>query len=616
MTSPGRRWRRPRVAVLLVLALLAPLAALAALTGSAAMNSRAQQRVSARVEQDSNALGALMAARALVVNEYVPSSALASAAAFKITPAQVKKLFAIDYPSLLARARPLVDRDAALRSTPLLRADLDALHRLRPSIGAGRGDSDVVVQFFTRFTADIDDAWRARFHTLTRDVTTLSGKTGLLAQNVDALSRSFAVLSAATARAEATYAAVSGPGTAGSVRPLIEANGEFTADTTGFPSGLGPRAAQAWQVWQRDPKAVAWEKTIAETVSTALAGKRSVLASNPVVYGIAFTREPQWLNDLTAVIEGASTDMRDVAHHEAASAARSYREEVAVFALSVLIAAGATVLLARAVVRPLRRLATAARRVAEGDFVLQTVKVSGPREVADTILAVDEMTSVFSAVEAFTVTLAENPDAPSLDVPLPGRTGQALQTTLNRLRESVRHAERQRVILHEMATHDSLTGLLNRQAARSALSRELSRAHRESGAVMMLYVDLDNLKGINDSYGHGVGDDAIRLTGQALRSAARASDIVARVGGDEYLVAGTAGEHGEVQMLADRLRGAVAATRLTAGDEVIALRCSIGVSCSEPADDVDSLIHNADQALYAAKAQGRDRSSWHASASA
>ena len=247
-----------------------------------------------------------------------------------------------------------------------------------------------------------------------------------------------------------------------------------------------------------------------------MAGRRSPLATDQIAYGVAFTKEPKWLNVLTAVTVGASTDMSDIAHHEALSASRSYRDQVAVFVLSVLLAAGATVLLARAVVRPLRRLAAAARRVAEGDFDLPPVKPGGPREVADTIKAVDEMTSVFAAVEAFTVTLAEEPDAPSLDVPLPGRTGRALQTTLNRLRESVRHAERQRVILHEMATHDSLTGLLNRQAARAALHRELARARRDEGTVMMLFVDLDNLKTINDSFGHQIGDEAIRLTGQAL----------------------------------------------------------------------------------------------------
>jgi diguanylate cyclase (GGDEF)-like protein len=600
--------------VLLVLALLAPLAALAALTGGSAVNSRAQQQISARVERDATDLGALMAARALVVNEYVPSSALVAAVQFKLSTAQVKQIFGIDYEAALSAARPLVDGDAALHSAPILSADLKRLHQLRPSIDSGHGNADTIRGLFEKFQIDIDNVWRSRFQVMQRDIGELTGRTGLVAQSVDALSRSFQVLIAATSRAQQSDLVVNGPGIPSAAEALIEANGAFAASTSGFPAGLGPRAAAAWTVWAKDPQAQAWEKTVAQTVRTALAGHKSLLATNPIAYGVAFTKEPLWLNELTAVTVGGSTDMRDVAHVEALAAARSYRNELAVFVFSVLIAAGATLLLARAVVRPLKRLADAARRVAEGDFGLQSVRASGPREVADTIVAVDEMTSVFGAVEAFTVTLAENPDAASLDVPLPGRTGQALQTTLNRLRESVRDAERQRVVLHEMATHDSLTGLLNRQAARSALRRELSRAVREGGSIALMYVDLDNLKGINDTYGHSLGDDAIRLTGQALRSAARASDIVARVGGDEYLVAGVAGTQREVQALADRLRRTVAASLLHNGGELIPLRCSIGVSCSEPEDDADSLIHKADQALYAAKTLGRDRSAWHESA--
>jgi diguanylate cyclase (GGDEF)-like protein len=557
-----------------------------------------------------------MRARTLVVNEYVPSSALTAAAQFKITPAQVMKLFRIDFVGMLHAARPPVDADAALRSDPTLVADLARLHQLRPLIDRGSGDPETVRGFFEKFESDVDNVWRAQFQTMRHDIEKLTGKTGLVAQRVDALAGSFTVLMAATSRAQQSDLVVNGPGTPASAKTLIEANGAFAASTAGFPSGLGPRATSAWNTWLKDPQARAWEKTITETVDTAMAGKKSPLATNQIAYGVAFTKEPKWLNELTAVTVGASTDMSDVAHREALSSRRDYQEEVAVFVLSVLLAAGATILLARAVVRPLRRLAAAARRVAEGDFALQSVKPSGPREVADTIAAVDEMTSVFSAVEAFTVTLAENPDAPSLDIPLPGRTGRALQTTLNRLRESVRHAERQRVILHEMATHDSLTGLLNRQAARSALRRELARARRESGTVMMLYVDLDNLKTINDSYGHRVGDDAIRLTAQALRTGARESDIVARIGGDEFLVAGPVTAASEVQALADRLRATVAGSELIAGSTLVALRCSIGLSCSAPGDDVDALVHKADQALYAAKTLGRDRSAWHEQAAA
>ena len=132
--------RRPRVALLLALALLVPLTALAALTGSSAVNSRTQHEISARVERDATDLGALMQARALVVNEYVPSSALTAAAQFKITPAQVKRIFRIDYPALLHAARTPVDANAALRSDPILVADLTRLHQLRPLIDTGRGD--------------------------------------------------------------------------------------------------------------------------------------------------------------------------------------------------------------------------------------------------------------------------------------------------------------------------------------------------------------------------------------------------------------------------------------------------------------------------------------------
>ena len=201
-----------------------------------------------------------------------------------------------------------------------------------------------------------------------------------------------------------------------------------------------------------------------------MAGRRSALATDLIAYGMAFTKEPTWLNELTAVTVGASTDMSDVAQREALSA------EPQLSGPGRRLRASASCW--RRVRRSCWRAPSCGRCAGsppqrdawpKETSHLPHVKASGPREVADTIAAVDEMTSVFSAVEAFTVTLAEDPDAPSLDVPLPGRTGRALQTTLNRLRESVRHAERQRVILHEMATHDSLTGLLNRQAARAAM---------------------------------------------------------------------------------------------------------------------------------------------------
>ena len=132
------RCHRPRVALLLALALLVPLTALAALTGSSAVKSRTQHEISARVERDATELGALMQARALVADEYVPSSALTAAAQFKITPAQVKRIFRIDYPAVLHNARKPVDANAALRSDPTLVADLTSCTSCAPRSTAGR----------------------------------------------------------------------------------------------------------------------------------------------------------------------------------------------------------------------------------------------------------------------------------------------------------------------------------------------------------------------------------------------------------------------------------------------------------------------------------------------
>ena len=206
-----RRWRRPGVALLLALALLVPVTALAVLTGGSAAKSRTQEQVSARVERDATDLGALMAARSRVVNEYVPSSALVAADQFKITPAQIKQLFGIDYPAVLHAAREPVDADAALRSDATLIADLKRLHQLRPEIDNNRGNPDTVRDFFEKFEVDIDNVFRARFQFMERDIEGLTGKTGLVAQRVDALSNSFAVLMAATSRAQQSDLVVTGP---------------------------------------------------------------------------------------------------------------------------------------------------------------------------------------------------------------------------------------------------------------------------------------------------------------------------------------------------------------------------------------------------------------------
>ena len=374
---------------------------------------------------------------------------------------------------------------------------------------------------------------------------------------------------------------------------------------------FGPEATKAWTALQRDPAVAKFETVIAGTIDATLQGKPSPLAGNVRLQAQAFAQGTAMLDRLQAVAAGAAADVRSVAKAEEKAATRSFQLSVVFFVVSLLLAAIALLILIRFVVRPLHRLSRAARRLAGGDFSVPAVPPTGPREVAQTIVAVDELAAALAAVEKFTVTLAEDPTAASLDTPLPGRTGVALQTTLDRLLESVRDADRQRLALVEVAMHDGLTGLLNRRAALEEVQRELDRSQRDAIPVMALFVDLDGLKTINDTYGHQAGDDAIRLTAEALQTSARKFDVIARLGGDEFLVAGRCiGSHDDLQMLAERIHTAVGRQALTIDGQSVPLRCCIGVALSEPGDDVETLVHQADQALYAAKRQGRNRVSW------
>ncbi len=609
MSLSGRR--RPRTALLLTLLLLIPMSTLAAVTGSAAWAGGRAERSAETVQLGATRLAALMTARVAVLGEYVPSAALVQAADFHLTAAQVRSMFGIDYPAVLRAARAVVDANPVLRADPLLAADLARLRQLRPDVDGGQARSVDVEALFKRLTADIDGLWSGEFAQLRRDVSAHGGGSGQLPQLVEATADTFTMLNAAMLQATEVRAVVAGSGDPQSAKALIEANTTFAAAAVGFPGRLGPDGAAAWRAWQADPAAIGWEKVVSRTVELTLAGKRSPLATDLLAYGRAFTQEPVWLDGLTAVLVGAAADMRDQARHEEQVAVTGFQRELAVFGGSLLLVIAAALLLGRAIVRPLRRLAATTRRVVGGDFGVAAVAPSGPREVADTVAAVDDMTAVLAAVEQYTVTLAADPTAPTLDVPLPGRTGLALQTTLDRLRQSVLASERARLELSVVASEDGLTGLLNRRAAFQAVGRDLAGAARHGGSVVALFVDLDGLKGINDSYGHQAGDRALQLAADALRAAARSSDVVGRIGGDEFLIAGmVTGPAAEVLALADRVRAAVAGCDFEVDGHRVPLACSVGAALSEPGDDVDALVHRADAALYTAKAQGRDRVCW------
>jgi two-component system cell cycle response regulator len=171
------------------------------------------------------------------------------------------------------------------------------------------------------------------------------------------------------------------------------------------------------------------------------------------------------------------------------------------------------------------------------------------------------------------------------------------------------HADRARL---EMLAHtDPLTQTHNRRALMERLTEEMERARRYGLYLSVLMVDLDHFKAINDSYGHVVGDEVLRGVSATLQREARAVDVVARFGGEEFVVVlpETAAEG--AMSLAERIRARIASTPPVPGGEYGWLRVTVSIGVATvPAPGVstpEELIGVADEALYRAKAEGRNR---------
>lgn len=160
-----------------------------------------------------------------------------------------------------------------------------------------------------------------------------------------------------------------------------------------------------------------------------------------------------------------------------------------------------------------------------------------------------------------------------------------------------------------MATTDLLTGLSNRRAILQQANAEIRRASRYQKDLAVLMLDIDHFKQINDQHGHGAGDKVlIEFAGLCLQSI-RETDLAGRYGGEEFFILLPEIDLATAILSADRIRMAVAAHHFRLNDgNSITVTCSIGIAMYRPEqDDLDKLLLRADQALYQAKRQGRNR---------
>jgi two-component system chemotaxis response regulator CheY len=189
------------------------------------------------------------------------------------------------------------------------------------------------------------------------------------------------------------------------------------------------------------------------------------------------------------------------------------------------------------------------------------------------------------------------------------RARVAIGERIINLETSLSDARRQMEIL---AMQDGVTGLLNRRAIHQHAEAELSRTQRHHAPVSLVLLDIDHFKLVNDQFGHLVGDQALRMVADVLVEKKRPYDWAGRWGGEEFLLVLPRTTLAEAQRVAERVRLSVAATNLTLDDnQKVNVEVSLGVTSTsgnlEALPSLDTLLQQADEALYHAKETGRNR---------
>ncbi len=161
-------------------------------------------------------------------------------------------------------------------------------------------------------------------------------------------------------------------------------------------------------------------------------------------------------------------------------------------------------------------------------------------------------------------------------------------------------------LLYEMATRDALTNLDNRHQFKTHLLHHIERARRDARPISMLVIDADRFKRVNDTRGHDIGDRALVHIARMIQSCCRVTEIIARWGGEEFVVLLPETGYEGAMRVAERIRTAIESTPLSLQSGMLSLTVSIGGAELEASDDLNTLFHRADQQLLKAKEAGRN----------
>ncbi len=564
------------------------------------------------IASDVDRLGHLVDARAAIHAERVPTEALMRAGGIGGDTDMVSRLLGYDVLTVLADRRGIVDSAVGALGGDNAIVSVDELRAIRSQIADGTITSDVMAGTFGGYDTELKDAIEQSLIGIRFEADNLAGSSDVNA-SLDGLNAATAALDAVDKQvAELSSRHLGTSSSQGIDVYLVDATTRQQMADDALSSTPLLSIRQAWAELQQTDPATTLEAGVTDAIADDSQRTGSEPAA-PVSDITQFTKISKagvaYEAGIYDIIREANASMRSAVGEIRDAAMTDLRRWMAFAAALAVLTVVVSLWFARSISLPLQRLAVRAEAVSAGDLDQPPLGRQGQRDIAVTFEAFDDLTANLRLLEAKANALAAlDFESDSLAKPLPGRLGQSLQRSVQVLSGSILERDQLQKNLEQQATHDALTGLHNRAAAGDALERALARSRRSGVGLAVLFVDLDDFKRANDTFGHTVGDDVLREVAGRMSRVARAGDFVARLGGDEFMIlVENVHEADEVAALADRM-----VEEIGRHIELSSLRVQIGASVGiafawSGQEEAAQLLAWADLAVYRAKQRSAGR---------
>lgn len=563
------------------------------------------------IATDVDRLGRLVDARAAIHAERVPTESFMRAGGTQVDTATVRRVLDYDVFAVMAEARGEVDVAVDALGDDQSIVSLDELKSIRSQIDDGTATSDRMAGFYAGFDTKLQDAIEQSLIGIRFEADNLAGSS-LVNASLDGLTAATAALDAVDQQlGKLTPRYLGTSSVRGLDIPLVAASSQQQSADLELTAAPLPDVAQEWTELQQTEAVRVFDAAVTDAILSSQSGGAAPAAGVPDI--AQFTKISKaglaYEDGIYGIIKTASASMRSAVAEIRDAAMTDLRRWLAFAAALGVLTVVVSLWFARSISLPLQRLAVRAEAVSAGDLDQPPLGRQGQRDIAVTFEAFDDLTANLRLLEAKANALAAlDFESESLAKPLPGRLGQSLQRSVQVLSGSILERDQLQKNLEQQATHDALTGLFNRAAAGDALERALARSRRSGVGLAVLFVDLDDFKRANDTFGHAVGDDVLREVAGRMSRVARAGDFVARLGGDEFMIlVENVHEADEVAALADRMVQEVGRQI-----ELASLRVQIGASVGiafawSGEEEAAQLLAWADLAVYRAKQRSPGR---------